>query len=127
MSPYRVLVLSHNDRKHVMAAALHQDKQTGRRLILIQERLQGTLAGMKSISDKDLAHKAAGSRTSHILSYYEIVPSDSGKKYDVVDKNINSTSHMHVIHTNVYTLAEGMEVAMQHYCRQNELRIIQIL
>lgn len=127
MSPYRVLVLSKNERKYVMSSALHKDKETGRRMILIQERLQGGVAGMRVLSDKDIAHRNAGSRNAHILAYYELVPADSGKKYDVIDKNVNNVDHGRVIHSNAYTIAEGMESAMHHYCRQNDLEVIQVL
>lgn len=127
MSPYRVLTLSKNQVKHVMSAALHVDKQTGVRMILIQERLQGSLPGMRQLSDKDIAHRTAGKRTSHIHAFYQLVPSGNGRKYNVIDKNINNASAGRIIGSEVYTLSEGLEVAMHHYCLNNDLEVIQNL
>lgn len=127
MSPYRVLTLSKNQVKHVMSAALHVDKETGRRMILIQERLQGTMSDLRRLSDKDIAHRTAGKRTALIQAYYQLVPAESGRKYHVIDKNVNYASEGKQVGGVVYTISEGLEVAMHDYCLKNDLEVIQNL
>ena len=128
MSPYRVLVKSSKGgAKHVMASSLSVDKKTGIRRVFIKEMFGVTSTAKFSLSDKEVAHRQAGSRNSHILAYYELIPTEGGKRYWVIDRNINNAGCGSRVGDVVWTMSEGLEVAMNHYCLTHDLEVIQLL
>lgn len=128
MSPYRVLVKSSNGgAKHVMASALSVDKKTGVRRVYIKEMFGVGNTAKFNISDKELAHRQAGKRNSHIHAFYEMIPTEGGKRYWVIDRNINNHGCGRRVGDVVFTMSEGLEVAMNHYCLTHDLEVIQLL
>lgn len=127
MSPYRVLVLSKGGVKHVMCAQLSVDKQTGQRRIFIQEKFGVGSSGRFMISEKELAHMQTGKRNSYTHAYYELVLTDDGKRYRLIDRNFDHPECNAYIGDVMYTQSEVLAAAMNHHCLYNSLEVIQIL